>query len=250
MPIAFDLSGINPYTVLLTVLMGFLPGFAWLLFYLKEDMHPEPKRLIASTFVMGMAAAVVALIAQAILLTDSQFTNFKGILPAFFGITQYSIISLIVVSLVEELAKFGAAYISVNKSPYFDEPVDAMIYMVAAALGFATVENLGAVTGISTSPGTGAFIDSIFHITSLRFVGATLLHSLVSATVGYFWAMDIRNFKITKYIYIGLAIATVLHTIFNYLILQYSDLMYLLVFLSVVGFFVLSDFEKLRREAI
>mgnify|MGYP001580340515 CR=1 FL=1 len=239
MNIIFDLSGINPYALFLILFMGFLPGFAWLLFYLKEDMHPEPKRLIAYTFIMGMASAVVALIAET-------FLNI-GIFPVF-GIARLGIISLIVVSLVEELAKFGAAYISVSKSPYFDEPVDAMIYMIAAALGFATVENLGAITGVSTAQ--GAFISSIFQITSLRFVGATLLHSLTSATIGYFWALDIRDFKIKKYIYIGIGLSTILHTIFNYLIIHYGDLTYLLVFLSIVGFFVLSDFEKLRRKII
>ncbi|OGZ54365.1 MAG: hypothetical protein A3B25_01730 [Candidatus Ryanbacteria bacterium RIFCSPLOWO2_01_FULL_48_26] len=234
-----DFSGPNPFTIVFSLFVGFLPGFVWLLFYLKEDMHPEPKRLIALTFVMGMASAAVALVAETVLNS--------GIFPVF-GIVRLSVASLIIISLVEELAKFGAAYYSVNKSPYFDEPVDAMIYMVAAALGFATIENLGAITGVSTAQ--GAFISSIFHIASLRFVGATLLHALASACVGYFWALDIRDFKITKYLYIGLAAATVLHTIFNYLIIQYGDLMYLLIFLSIVGFFILSDFEKLKRKAI
>ena len=237
--LGIDFSGANPLTILFSVFVGFLPGFAWLLFYLKEDIHPEPRRLIASTFVLGMASAAVALIAETVL-------NI-GVLPVL-GIARLSVISLIAISLIEELAKFGAAYISVNKSPYFDEPVDAMIYMVAAALGFATIENLGAITGVNTAQ--GAFISSIFHITSLRFVGATLLHSLASACIGYFWALDIRDFKLKKYIYIGLAVATGLHTIFNYLIIQYGNLMYILVFLSIAGFFVLSDFEKLRRKII
>jgi len=233
------LLGVNTYTVFLAIVIGFLPSFVWLLFYLKEALHPEPKRLIAYTFVMGMASAIVALIAEMAL-------NF-GVLPAL-GIARLSLFSLIAVSIIEELVKFGAAYLSVSKSPYFSEPVEAMIYMVIAGLGFATVENLGAVSGVNTAQ--GAFIGGVFQIASLRFVGATLLHSLTSAIIGYFWAMDIRDFKITKFIYIGLAWAVVLHTIFNYLIIQYGELLYLLVFLSIVGFCVLADFEKLRRKSL
>ncbi len=239
MQLHIDFSGVNAFTIFFSILAGFLPSFVWLLFYLKEDMHPVPRRLVASTFLMGMASAAVALIAETIL-------NIS-ILPAF-GIARLSIISLIVVSLIEESTKFGAAYISVNKSPYFNEPVGAMIYAVTAALGFAAIENLGAIAGVSSAQ--GVFLTSVFHITSLRFVGATLLHALASAIVGYFWALDIRDFKLTKYIYIGLAAATILHTIFNYLIIQYDDLMYLLVFLSIAGFFILSDFEKLKRKVI
>ncbi len=239
MHLAIDLGGANPYTVLLVLFVGFLPGFAWLLFYLEEDKHPEPKRLIATTFIMGMASALVALIGETVL-------NL-GILP-MLHIERLSIISLICISVIEELSKFGATFINVSKSPYFDEPVDPMIYMVVAALGFATVENLGAVSGVSTA--NGAFISGIFHIATLRFVGATLLHSLVAAIIGYFWALDIRDFKTRKYIYVGLGIAILLHTIFNYLIIEYGDLTYILVFLSLIGFFVLTDFEKLRRKSL
>ena len=52
--------------------------------------------------------------------------------------------------------------------------------------------------------------------------------------------------KVTQNILLGLAIATVLHACFNYLILNFGNIAYSLVFLVLVGFFVLNDFEKLK----
>jgi len=35
------------------ILLGLLPSFAWLFFFLKEDTHPEPKKMIALVFFLG-----------------------------------------------------------------------------------------------------------------------------------------------------------------------------------------------------
>ncbi|MBU6500220.1 MAG: PrsW family intramembrane metalloprotease [Patescibacteria group bacterium] len=223
---------------LITILLGLLPGFAWLFFFLGEDDHKEPKKLIAFTFIMGAAAAFVALFAEL----------FLSSLIQGLGIARLSIFALLIFALTEEFIKFCAAYLSVKKNPAFDEPVDAMIYMVVAALGFATVENLGAING--TVYGQGALLVNIFATTSLRFVGATLLHALTSAIVGYYWAMTIREFEIKKPLLWGLLIATLLHCLFNYLIIILGNAAYTLVFLIIIAFFVLGDFEKLKKEAV
>ena len=46
---------------LLIIILGLLPGFAWLLFYLKEDLHPEPKKMLAKVFLVGALSAIAAL---------------------------------------------------------------------------------------------------------------------------------------------------------------------------------------------
>ncbi len=224
--------------VIITLVLALLPGFAWLLFYLQEDLHPEPKKLIAYAFVAGMAVAFFALAIEIF---------FKSILRNA-GIAELSLLPLIVFALVEEITKFGAAYQVVHKNPAFDEPVDAMIYCVVAALGFATVENIGALT-TGSSAGT-AILSQVFAATSIRFVGATLLHSLASAVVGYYWALGIRDTEIKKHLAQGLLFAVILHAAFNYLIITYGNVAYVAVFLLVIGFFVLNDFEKLKRRII
>ena len=231
--------------VLIAILFGLVPGIAWLLFYLKEDAHPEPRKLIALTFVFGMVSAFVALIAQRLLNEALD----KSVLELAAPLTNLHVGYLFALALIEEFIKFGAAYFAIHKSASFDEPIDAMIYMVAAALGFATIENLGAVGG-NVAEGQTALLASILTTTSLRFVGATLLHSLTSGIVGYHWAIGISHLKPAKYILEGLLIATVLHTAFNYLIISYGNLIYIIVFLVTVGFFVLNDFEKLKLRRV
>jgi len=143
--------------------------------------------------------------------------------------------------------KFTAAHFAINRNPEFNEPVDAMIYMIVAALGFATLENIGAISGISPS---ATLVPAVLETISLRFVGATLLHTLTSGIVGYYWALGIVRGKVVRHLALGLAVAAILHTTFNYLILTYGGAVYSVIFLLVVGFFVLNDFEALKAKPI
>ncbi len=222
--------------LLIPLVLGLLPGFAWLVFYLGEDPHPEPKRLILLTFTAGIAFGFFTII------IEQGFNALTGAL----GIAEFSAASLLGLAAIEECMKFAAAHFSVAKSPVLQDPIDAMIYMVVAAMGFATLENIGALTSVVTAAGHGALISKIFETLSLRFVGATLLHSLASAIVGYHWALGIARRKIPHYLIPGIVEASILHAIFNYLILSYEDVAYSVIFLLVIGFFVLNDFEKLK----
>jgi protease PrsW len=221
----------------LTLILGLLPGFAWLFFYLQEDPHPEPKPLIALTFIMGAASAIIALV----------FEVAGGVALRAIGVGGTTVIALLLFSLIEEGLKFGAAYFSVHRRAAFDEPIDAVIYTVVAALGFATIENLGAIHGNSSGV---ALISAAFETASFRFVGATLLHTLTSGLIGYYWALSIRNFGRKKLLVFGILLGTVLHAMFNYLILQYGIFMYALIFVAILGFFAFHDFEKLRNERV
>jgi RsiW-degrading membrane proteinase PrsW (M82 family) len=215
------------------LLFGLLPGFAWLIFYLSEDPHPEPKRLIVLTFFSGIAFGFFAIAIE---------QGWNGTVMRV-GIEELSVFSLLGLAFIEELMKFGAAYFAVGKSEVLDDPVDRMIYMVVAALGFATLENIGAITNVS---GQLAAIGIFFQTASLRFVGATLLHTLTSGIVGYHWALGIARGKVVRNLVSGFLIATFLHAAFNYLILAYGNVTYTIIFLTIVGFFVLNDFEKLE----
>ena len=229
---------------LIILVLSLLPGFVWLLFYLREDCHPEPARLIVLTFLAGAFSGIIAYFAQTLL-------GEYALKP--LGVASLSTIALILMAAIEEIVKFGAAWITVHKNPEFDEPVDAMIYAVVAALGFATLENLGALQGNNlpeTALISGAALNIAFQTVSLRFIGATLLHTLTSAVVGYYWAMDIREFFERRLLLVGLTFATVLHAVFNYLIINHRDLSYALIFVVTIGFFVLSDFEKFRKKPV
>jgi protease PrsW len=220
--------------VVFYLVLGLLPGFAWLVFYMSEDPHPEPKRLIVLAFFSGIAFGFFTIV------IEQTFNN----ISAGWGVEELSLLSLFGLALIEELMKFGAAYFAAGRSPELDEPIDRMIYMIVAALGFATLENIGAITNIPFS-GT-ALITSVLQTDSLRFVGATLLHSLTAGIVGYHWALGAIRGKMGRNLCIGFLLAAALHTFFNYLILSYGSIAYTVLFLMIVGFFVLNDFEKLK----
>lgn len=223
-------------------ILASLPAIVWFLFFLQEDVHPEPRTLLIYTFAVGGLMSVPVLFFQVF---------FRTIFPYGVGGSAGFLLGF---ALIEELFKFLAAYWSVHRERAFDEPVDAMVYMIAAASGFATVENLLVIADSIRGLSFASFRDAA-SVLLLRFVGATLLHLLASAVVGYYWARG----KIGKerspssfllpYILWGVAIAAVLHAFFNYLVLEFQDftLLFSSILLVFISFFVLVDFDKLRR---
>ena len=225
------------------LILALIPGLAWLFFYLEEDDHPKSKLLIALTFLGGAVAAIIALTVQLL-----SYRTGLALDPAQgHELTLYFFWSLTFLAFTEELVKFLAAYFVVHKNAKFSAPIEAMVYMAIAALGFATLENLGVVF---PDKGGQIVLGLVFETLLLRFVGATLLHTLPSSIVGYYWALDLRHFMQTRFLILGLALATALHAVFNYLIIIYNDFGYSLVFVVAIGLLVLSDFEKLRRRPL
>jgi len=217
----------------LFVFLGLVPSFAWLIFFLKEDIHPEPKKMIVKVFIAGALVTFLAIGLQ-FLLRDFLTSIYIG---------EYNIFSFLGFGFIEEALKFSAVYLVIRHSKFFDEPIDAMIYMIIAALGFAMVENIAVMSNVKV-------LSEAFGIITLRFVGATLLHALSSAVIGYYWAkslLKIENFKLK--ILTGLILATLLHTTFNYLIMISREIIiYPTIFLIVAALFIFWDFEKIKNN--
>lgn len=229
----------------LGIIIGFLPGLAWLFFYLREDPHPEPKYLIAIVFIAGSFSAIIAFFVQYFF--NQQFVNL-GILPFNIKSTTTAIVLIFIFfAFIEEFLKFIITYFTIHKNKNFDEPVDAMIYMIVSALGFATIENIGVLTNNEVVKNS---ILILFQTASLRFVGATLLHTISSGIIGYFWAISIRNFGYKKPLILGIILATILHSIFNFLIIKYDNSLINVLILFMAGLFLLVDFEKLKYKKI
>ena len=148
---------------------------------------------------------------------------------------------------IEEIVKFLVIYLVILRDPEFDEPTDAMIYMISAALGFAAIENI-LVLFQAIPNGANAAV----QIWLLRFVGATLLHAVASATVGYFLALSwFYRHHSKKLIALGITIATVLHLIFNVILLggggKPESFVLSTVFLILVAIIISVLFAKLRK---
>ncbi|MEK9155007.1 MAG: PrsW family intramembrane metalloprotease [Patescibacteria group bacterium] len=222
---------------ILAILLGLVPSFAWLIFFSREDVHPEPKKIIARTFIAGAAITFLAIFFQ--------FYSLKFF--RLIGFSEYNFYSFLAAATIEEVFKFLAAYLVIRKSRFFDEPIDAMIYMISAALGFAAMENIFiAFNNIYFSDGG---LNGVLGILTLRFVGATLLHALASGIVGYYWAKGFKNISVNIKVSVlkGLILASVLHAIFNYLILSYSGILIIpILFIVIIALFLFRDFEKIK----
>lgn len=220
--------------ILIPIILGLVPSFVWLLFYLHEDYrHPEPRKLIFYTFLAGIFITIFVL----------QFQIWINRWLSAYGIDIYSGLSFLFLAAIEEFFKFLAVFLIMRDRQELDEPVDAMIYMVVAALGFSAVENVASAIRSLEAVGAGPL-----ETTSLRFVGATVLHTLSSGVVGYYWGLSmIGRMSFTKAIGVGLVTATLLHTFFNYLIIRFEEVTIPIIFLLIVGLVILGDFEKLKK---
>lgn len=212
-------------------ILGLIPGLIWLAFFLQEDArHPEPKRMIFSTFLWGGFVTFLVLPMQLLAKNFLQYLGYDDI-----GMT-----TVFFLASIEEIMKFAIVYLWISRNKDFDEPIDAMIYMIVAALGFATVENIATAIKATNS----------FELLTLRFIGANLLHSLASGVVGFYWALGLKSGQVKKYLAMGLIAASVVHTVFNFLMLRWGPGVRILIFLIFIAFFVLNDFELLKKRKV
>lgn len=229
----------DPIQTSFLVGIGLVPSIFWLLFYLKKDCHPEPSSMIAKTFLMGIIVSPIAVILQLLYIklnpTEALYPDATG---HFF----------LWAAFVEETIKFYAVKLTVFRNPEFDEPVDAMVYMITAGLGFAAIENILVMFRTIPDGATAAF-----GVWTLRFFGAILLHALSSAILGYFLAISwFFQHHRKKLIFIGLSMATLFHFAFNSFLSSYDNqfigLIYSTTLLVTMAFLVAILFDKIKER--
>lgn len=206
---------ISGETILYALIGGVLPSLLWLWFWRREDkLHPEPRRLILLAFVMGMFTIPFVIPIQ-----KYTATIFSG------GLL------ILIWAAIEEVFKYTFAYFSVLRNKEMNEPLDEVLYMITVALGFAALENTLFLIGPLSD---GQFIESIIT-GNFRFLGATLLHVLSSATVGVFMAFAFYKSRAQKWLYtaVGIILAILLHSLFNFSIINSNGTNILLVFAFV-----------------
>lgn len=150
------------------------------------------------------------------------------------------------VALIEEVLKFLVIKEKVLSFPEFDEPVDAMIYSIVAALGFAAGENL-----LIFLPSKIILFREMLGISLLRFLGATFLHALCAAVFGFFIGLSFfKKEKMSGLVFLGLFLAILLHGTYNLAINKLKEdlkYLYLPIFLLVtVAILVSFGFKKLK----
>jgi RsiW-degrading membrane proteinase PrsW (M82 family) len=223
---------ISPETIFFALSGGILPAVLWLWFWLQEDrLHPEPRKIILTSFVAGMLVVVIVLPME-------QWVEATFIAP---GIT------VLIWAFLEETAKLIAAYFAALRRPDDDEPIDPVIYMITTALGFTALEN---TLFLSTSLLKSNTLSTIIT-GDLRFIGASLLHVLASGAIGVFLGLSFYKRPKVRLIYlaVGLGVAVLLHGLFNFFIINssgnYTLIAFGFVWVSIV--LLLAAIEKVKR---
>jgi protease PrsW len=223
------------------IFFGLAPSLIWLLFYLRKDTLPESNLHILEVFLLGILSALLtALIELGICLELNLSAS-----PSFSSMGGIFIFFLLGVAFPEELMKYLVVRFKVLKSAAFDEPVDAMLYMIIASLGFAAAENILLLSPLRE-------IIELFAASWLRFIGATFLHALCGGIVGYYLALSCLHSKRRFQLLVkGLAIAVFLHALFNFLIIitKGESLSFLAPTLLLVAMavFVFNAFKKVKK---
>lgn len=221
-------------TFAIAFLAGLIPALFWLWFWLREDKaSPEPKILIATSFIAGMLIVPLVLPLQ-----QFAMQRFAGDNLIFVWV------------IIEEVFKYSAALIVILWNKAVDEPLDAIIYMITIALGFSALENAFFIFNPLVA---GDYVNSLLT-GNFRFLGATLLHVLASGTVGVAMALSYYKRDSIKILSAttGLFIAIILHAIFNFTIMDASGEtvlgVFMFVWMGIIVLFLLFERVKLLEK--
>ncbi len=186
--------------ILLSLALG--PGIFWVWYFYHRDRYdPEPPYLVLRMFLLGIAVTFpVAFLEGGI-----------GIL-----IASPLILAVIVAPVVEEYGKYFVVRRGVYRNREFDEPMDGIVYATAAALGFASLENLIYVFSAYTLS-----LEAAIGTIVVRALFSVPAHALFASIWGYalgrakFSPPEQRRGIVAR----GLAAAMVLHGLFNFLLI-------------------------------
>lgn len=220
--------------MLLQIALAILPCFIIIFviyqadLYEKEDVFP-----LAICFVLGMVITFPLFQIQSYF-HHAGLDNTDTILWALFS-------SFILVSLSEETFKYLALRIFPYKRPFFNEPIDGIVYATMIGMGFATLENLlyAYQYGIPT--------------TLLRAVTAVPAHASFAAIMGYFVGKArFETERKQRLLLLGWLIPVGIHGLYDFFIIQevYDGLIVLaLVTLSAAIFFSIKLIREQQRSS-
>lgn len=214
---------------LLAILAAFIPALLWLWFFNSRDRYErEPKSLILKLFLWGVLSGPWAAG------FNDMFSQIWGPVikgaPSFGLFAFFLLIMVYAMALNEETMKFIVTNNEVRGDKNFNEPVDGMIYITAAALGFAAGENtlyiIGSFFGVFQQavkagvPAEGAltqaFVAAFGVLAPVRSLISAVGHVTWSGITGYFLARVVVGGRSKRLVTLGVLLAGLLHTAFNY----------------------------------
>jgi protease PrsW len=205
-------------SLILMLVIAFVPGLLWLSYIRYQDRAaPEPMHLVALVFFLGMAATLPASLGNSLFerwLTSDFLPMVKGM--GFGNLSNESLTILfhfllffLIIGPIEELSKFLVVRLSIYYHPEFNEPIDALVYCAAAALGFASVENV--IYALQEG-------HAVLYLRALLSVPGHLLFSAI-------WGFGLARAKFAgKSVLPSLLLAAFLHGLYDFVLVAFSKL--------------------------
>ncbi len=230
------------WIILAANILAILPIIFWLSLFLKRDKtKPEPKKWLWGCFVAGMLISPIIIGYETFLINNS-------VRLVQLPVLTFRAVMVLGGAVIEELVKFFIIYLILRYNPYFDEPIDAVIYLVMGAAGFALVENIMVSANLITAD---QGLLTIFSTLFGRFLGANLLHIFTASLIGLIWGLLAKNNEgwehDKKGIALGLLVGIVIHAIFNFFVFTYGGnaMIYLSLWLLFSIILVINKLKKL-----
>lgn len=232
------------YRLFLYIFFGILPALVWLSYYLRKDVHPEPRLMILKVFLWGSFITLPVFLVQlglSALLTQLNLPSFIVSLLYWF----------LVIALTEEFFKYLVVRKKVFNNCNLDEPLDIMLYMIISALGFAALENILYLFSPADNLSFNQVLNNTLIISFIRFIGATFLHTLASGTLGYFLALSFYETKNKIWLFLaGLSIAAILHGLYNFSIMTFKGTLQFAIPITILtglAIFVIWAFNRVKK---
>lgn len=194
-------------------LASLLPGLFWLWYFERYDVgDKEPLGKLLLCLFFGALAVIPALSFEA---------PFRNLLQTPNSFVLQMGLSFLVVGLGEELFKLVAVYLAVAQSSEFSEPMDGIIYAIAASIGFSVVENILYISafGLVVAP--------------LRGTIATLAHIAFSGLAGFFLGRSKYSPNPRRELAVGLGVAAFFHGLYDFLLISGLASPFVLVFFII-----------------
>lgn len=228
--------------------------FIAILYFLKDKYEKEPPFILFPVYLLGIVLALPAILWE----TSPVIKEFFGIYPHQVGALHLLKKTFFMVALPEEIVKIIPVLL-IYRLRYFNEPFDGIVYTVFAAMGLASIENYMYVIkepdtqlrlsilfwrGILSIPAHALFgVFSGYAIGKAKFLHTfphkVFIGSSRNSTLDY--PISTRRFKIkskwmTKIVTIGVGIliAAVWHSIYNFLCFYDEGSIGYLVILQII----------------
>ncbi|MFZ1517867.1 MAG: PrsW family intramembrane metalloprotease [Ignavibacteriaceae bacterium] len=191
--------------IIFSVFAAIVPMSIYLILIWKFDHYDrEPFKLVLINYIWGAVGAIVLAVIGSLILTAIASLFIKNDLQlSRFG-------AIVVAPIIEEITKGLFLLITVT-SKKFDNITDGIVYGGAIGLGFGMTENFLYFVTYSDS------IPNWIALVVIRSLFSGVMHCVSTATLGSFLGLAKFKSKDKKplYIFAGLLIAMLIHSIWN-----------------------------------